>query len=730
MEGNPQVAKFLQALHPGGPWLLAAIEPDGAIVVQTFKKVAEAQAFVARYEGSRNLHYCPSTTKLATNKKPTKADIATVEYLFTDHDPRPNETPAEAKTRILAAVEAFGLRPSILVDSGNGLQCLWRLDQAIPTTDDSVVGELEGRMRAMLLLLGAAPGTQNIDRLLRLPGTTNLPNKTKRAKGYVDCDARLLWAESTSYALNQFPEPDSKRPRFKRSSKSTNKPEGDTHPQEPDVVVEDELTRTIRDGGEHRHGNTRSEAVWWTVNEMLRRGYQDARIVRVLLDERNGISAHVLDQHNPQDYAGKQVDKAKEDITLATYTTKQGQTVVASPENINIALAKAGYLLSYDQFGNRITLQGLSGCGANLEDYAVTRIGLQLTRMFGLNVTEKMLFKILLDNARVNTFHPVHDYLNGLTWDGVKRIDRLLVDYFGTASSDYHSAVGRLMMIGGVRRVLQPGVKFDEMAVLENPEQGTNKSTALRILATRDEWFTDDLPLSVSGKVAIELLSGKWVIEIAELAKLKQAEIEHVKSLLSRQYDRGRLVWDKLTTDMPRQCVFWGTTNESKYLKDRTGNRRFWPFRCGVIDIAALKRDVDQLWAEAKHLEAQGEPIRLAPKLWPAATAQQEQRVIADPYRDILDSVLEEHEGKIEMTTLFEILGLKGSQLYPEQNKRIADAMRSLGWERNEGGTITTNGRKCAGFHKGDRPWKWLCLTRGFNGEMEIIEGSNKQGDD
>jgi predicted P-loop ATPase len=200
--------------------------------------------------------------------------------------------------------------------------------------------------------------------------------------------------------------------------------------------------------------------------------------------------------------------------------------------------------------------------------------------------------------------------------------------------------VSALPLIAAVRRVRKPGVRFDEMLVLEQPQQGSEKSTALSVLAVEDDWFCDDLPLNLEGKRVIEQLRGRWIIEAAELSGMKNADIEHLKAMLSRRIDRARMAWGRLPIEAPRQCVIIGTTNKSEYLRDTTGNRRFWPVLIQAFDLKALRRDRDQLWAEAAAREANGESIRLARELWPTAAKEQQQRLADDPYVVVLEKVL------------------------------------------------------------------------------------------
>jgi predicted P-loop ATPase len=310
---------------------------------------------------------------------------------------------------------------------------------------------------------------------------------------------------------------------------------------------------------------------------------------------------------------------------------------------------------------------------------------------------------VLNDTARLNGFHPVRDYLNGLQWDGVARLDTWLIDYAGAKDTKYTRAVGAITLIAAARRVRQPGCKFDEMLVLEQPQQGTDKSSALGVLAVREDWFSDDLPLNVEGKRVIEMLRGHWIIEAAELSGMRKADVEHLKAMLSRRIDRARMAWGRLPIEAPRQCIAIGTTNKSEYLRDTTGNRRFWPVLVQAFKLDALRRDRDQLWAEAAAREAQGESIRLAPELWPSAEEEQRQRLADDPYVTVLANHLGDLEGRIEAVDVWTILDLRGAQLTQEVYARAAEAMKRIGWKRpNKAGTARFDGKLMAAFVRGD----------------------------
>jgi predicted P-loop ATPase len=684
--------------------VLTAIDPDtGKNTTVTVRTADEIDAFVSQYNGRRNLYYSTNPTRTAMSKKAAKTDIAAIEYVLGDLDPADGETSEAAKARYLEQLNgAFEPKPTAGIDSGNGIQGLWRLKERIPLgdlvnggfsdEDQAKIKDVEDRAATVMRRLGAKPGTQNIDRILRLPGTINLPNKKKRKDGRTECQAKLLWFNDTSYPLNAFP----------KEEQSKGKP-GKKEPGKKKVAARetDWLEQAVRESVEV---GKRSEVVWAVVNEMLRRGYREQAIVQVLLDRNNGISEHIYDQSKPDEYAARQVVQAI--AKLEFICTDNGKIIPTIPANIRIALLKFGVRLRYNQFADHIIIEGLPGFGPVLQDPAFNRVWLQFADELRFFPKIELTRVVMEDVAQTNAFHPVREYLDSMQpqWDGVLRVDGWLTTYAGSEDNEYTRAVGSITLIAAVRRVRDPGCKFDEMLIFEQPTQGTDKSGAIRVMAVRDEWYADDLPLSADTRRIIEFLRGKWIVEVPELVGMRNAGSDQIKAQLSRQADRARLAWARLPVEAQRQNIFIGTIDKIKYLRDTAGNRRYWPVLVARFNLDALRRDRDQLWAEAASREAKGESIRLAPRLWPFAAAEQEERLADDPYVAILAKHLGHLEGRIRAADVWEILDLRGAQLNQDVYARTAEAMKRIGWVRpNSGGTAKFDGRPMAAYVRGDR---------------------------
>ncbi len=239
--------------------------------------------------------------------------------------------------------------------------------------------------------------------------------------------------------------------------------------------------------------------------------------------------------------------------------------------------------------------------------------------------------------AMANKKHKIREFLSGLVWDGEPRLDRLLIDYLGAEDTEYVKAVTRKALCAAVARALRPGVKFDCMLILSGA-QGIGKSTFFRILGK--DWYSDSLS-TFEGKEASELIQGYWIIEAGELTGLNKSEMNAVKQFLSKTEDVYRVPYGKRTGAFPRGCIIVGTTNDTEFLKDRTGNRRFWPvdLGSGVVRknvFTQLAEEVDQIWAEALVRYQCGEKLYLEGTVAEEAVKQQEAHKERSPKEGII----------------------------------------------------------------------------------------------
>lgn len=239
-----------------------------------------------------------------------------------------------------------------------------------------------------------------------------------------------------------------------------------------------------------------------------------------------------------------------------------------------------------------------------------------------------------------HSYHPIRDYLNGLTWDGTPRLERLIIDYIGAEDTELNRVMTRKHFTAAVTRVFKPGCKYDYCLVMTGPE-GAGKSTLLNKMG--GQWFNDSIT-TTEGKEGMDQLRRAWIIEMGELASIKRSDVESIKAYLSKRVDIYRAAYARRTAEHPRQCIFCGTTNEALFLKGDNGNRRFWVI---AVDPTlrkysawqdAIDRDRDQLWAEAMHYYQQGEKLYLDDRL--EAQAKQRQAEYNDDHDDPLADML------------------------------------------------------------------------------------------
>lgn len=345
-------------------------------------------------------------------------------------------------------------------------------------------------------------------------------------------------------------------------------------------------------------------------------------------------------------------DDVSEDQTewLHELSVSAKGTIEATIDNARIVLLHDPELKGnffYDEFKERPVVCGdlpwealerrISDCWSDSDDAGLR---LHLEKHYGIENTAKIRDAVELAMLSYKR-HPVREYLRSLTWDGVLRADTLFIDYLGAADNEYTREVTRKSLIGAVARIMSPGCKHDHTLVLVGP-QGCRKSTTLAKLGK--QWFSDSL-YTVTGKDAYEQLQGYWIIEMGEMAATKKAELEQLKQFMSKQTDSYRAAYARRTQEHPRQCAFFGTTNDDEFLRDSTGGRRFWP-----VTVTAIGREradvlteevIDQIWAESVVRYDAGEVWYLSERVEALARQVQEAHMEMNGKQGLIEKFLE-----------------------------------------------------------------------------------------
>jgi Virulence-associated protein E/Bifunctional DNA primase/polymerase, N-terminal/Primase C terminal 2 (PriCT-2) len=358
----------------------------------------------------------------------------------------------------------------------------------------------------------------------------------------------------------------------------------------------------------------------------------------------------------------------------------------ATCANAGIAIQLLGITCEKDLFKQQPLVGGnlIQEYAGNISDDAILAIRRLIHRHFGFDAGQVNTMHAALTECLANQFNPVLDYLDDLQWDRVPRLSGWLSRYLGADDTRLNQEIGRLMLVAAVRRARRPGCKFDQIIVLEGPE-GTGKSLAIRILAG-DEHFSDKSILALGDREQQEAIRGVWLYEISELAGMRHTDVERIKAFASRQEDKARPAYAHFQVDLPRRCIFIGTTNTDAYLKSDTGNRRFWMVVTRGIDLDGLRSVRDQLWAEAGVIEAGGGPIELDRRLWALAAEEQDKRLEHDAWEEIAGGAV---NGKVPIGDISVGELLTGDRFRMDARDigqvaqtRAARALKRLGFER------------------------------------------------
>lgn len=347
-----------------------------------------------------------------------------------------------------------------------------------------------------------------------------------------------------------------------------------------------------------------------------------------------------------QELAAAEFSGEEEDWQSRLVLDRRGN-IKDSLQNIALIIRNDGNFknIVYNEFKDTIDVIGTLPWkqvkpGWNDSDLANAKVYFE--RVYGIWAPAKFKDALLAVVSSDRLYHPIKEYFSGLKWDGTKRVDTLLIDYFGAEDTPYTRAVIRKTLVAAAARIYEPGIKFDSILVLNGP-QGMGKSTFFSLLGK--QWFSDSLSISdMRDKTAAEKLLGNWILEISEMSGIRKTEVEVVKSFVTRQDDKFRQAYGVNVESHPRKCVIVGSTNsEGGFLRDVTGNRRFWPVHVpGTGKFHPWELDcVDQVWAEAIHLYKEGEELFLKGREAEEAYKMQQEAMESDDREGIVADYLD-----------------------------------------------------------------------------------------
>jgi putative DNA primase/helicase len=367
--------------------------------------------------------------------------------------------------------------------------------------------------------------------------------------------------------------------------------------------------------------------------------------------------------------------------------------IVSSLRNVFIVLTRDvawSGVLAFDEFANQVVKRKPPpferATAGPWDDVDELRTALWLAQHYFFNPDKKLVMQAATAAAHDAPFHPVRDYFASLTWDSTPRLASWLARYCGASESEYCQLAGKKFLIGAVARVMRPGCKMDNVLVLEG-EQGRWKSTTLATLAGK--WF-GDTPFTIGDKDAYLQMRGSLIYELPELDGFSRTESSSAKAFFSRGYDTYVPKYVAHALKVARQLVFAGTVNHGTYLRDTTGNRRYWPVKIERADIEALVRDRDQIWAEAVHEFNAG-------TRWWVEEGEREQFTVEQDLRYVGDALEDEIRAWALDKTEFTMAQVLNGCVSTERSKwtraeqtRVGEVIASAGWVKKDRGSTVT----------------------------------------
>jgi len=401
----------------------------------------------------------------------------------------------------------------------------------------------------------------------------------------------------------------------------------------------------------------------------------------------------------------------KDAMQLDCVQTRKGLIPLKTYKNILIYLdtnENTHSLYQYNNFSSRVEItrqppwKTIGMFPKSMEDCDVLELKTFLIKEYNVEFPSKVLNEGIDAYSRLKAYNPVLNYLKSLEWDKNNRVINLLSHYFSAEDNEYTRYLSKMTMNAACARVDKPGVKYDYMLILEG-RQGIGKSFGLEILGA--PWHRN-VSLTDRTKDTVDKMQGAWIIEVAEMAAFKKKDIESIKSFITNSNDAERLSYGRRTQQFPRQSIFVGTINPDNhgYLSDATGNRRFLPVECqDYIKFKDLRRDRDQLWAEAWQIYKDGFPmyIGIGSREEQMAIDEQRNREIMDDWQELIQQYVGD-DNKVRGVDIWtECLKGFSSDFDNFKQRRIAQCMSKLGWIKKN---IRKEGKVFSGYYNPNYP--------------------------
>jgi hypothetical protein len=622
---------------------------------------------------------------------------------------------ARIGSTLKAAWEKLGVYPSAEWFSGGGVQGLFRLDRAIAPE------RAEALCKKLAIALGSDPTVSNRNRVLRVPGGVNPKDEYGRRPTTTSLfykNDSVTKVEDLEAALARIDVPEKEPP--KSAEMEVNwalVPAQDLSwlqnlpadfPPKVRIILDHEgtlgeLNETLKEQGLLQKGYGSWNSVTFALAALLKHCNLGPEMMAAVLMAPLPCNKHVhncKDKHRTVERALNRSHEPKAPADSANWPDGTSEFGIANNTygNCLAAITKLGTEFWQDVFRGKPFVRGteisddLSG---EVSDAAVSALRHAVYKRFHFHPTKETMVEAVGVACRANKVNPVLNYYAGLPpWDGVPRIDTLFVKYLGAEDTKLNQAFGRKFMCAKVRRAKQPGCKWDHIPVLEG-KQGKRKSMFCEDLAVAPDLFTDTSVLAGTAKEQMEVMAGKDVIELGEMAGLHQTTRSRIKAFITRKRDRARMAYDRYAIDVERRGVCIGTSNPSKYLSDSTGERRWWPVAMTKYDRDEFLRDKDQLYAEAVAKEPT-ENIWLDTKELETAHAQlvgtrKEPNELVDLLSDLRGELFDLNpkgpsivEERVSSDAVRKHVGMNDADVLRIKGigSLIADAMAHLGWTK------------------------------------------------